>query len=251
MSKRVQYLRDLEVPDDLFVPIKTGKLVDKAMSSMGGVMPGTNLIFVGSPGVGKSTVLMDMLCDIQETGKKVMFISGEMIDKDVKFFCKRFDRFNDLPIVFLSQEVANGGNPKRIIEQELSEGYDVVLLDSWAEIVEAVRGSESGYVSKKGTDSWLLNLMARNNDRQNKEKKPTTFLAVQQVTKNDQFAGSNRLKHMTTGMFHMKFDSSDQTSRYLHFSKNRRGGMMDRFYFDVSGTGGEVQWTGTQPLNME
>ena len=75
----------------------------------------------------------------------------------------------------------------------------------------------------------------------------TAFLIIQQVTKGGEFAGSNRFKHMLTGMGHMKFTEG---SRVLFFSKNRRGGEMNKLFFSLNQKN-HVGWLGTAPLNSE
>jgi len=119
-----------------------------------------------------------------------------------------------------------------VIEDTLVEGWDVVLMDSWAEIIEILRDGVSGYVSSKKLDTYLLNLLETHTQGANNSSRNTSFLVIQQVTKSGQFAGSNRLKHMTTAMFHIRFDRTGR--RYLQYSKNRRGGIADRLYFDLS-----------------
>ena len=52
---------DLNFNQSLFVPLKTNREVDVILSTEGGLMPGTNMVFVGGPGSGKSTVTLDML----------------------------------------------------------------------------------------------------------------------------------------------------------------------------------------------
>ena len=61
-----------------------------------------------------------------------------------------------------------------------------------------------------------------------------------------EFAGSNRFKHMITGMAHMKFVDE---GRAFFFSKNRRGGQMDALFFTLS-TNRNVGWLHTQPMNL-
>jgi len=60
-----------------------------------------------------------------------------------------------------------------------------------------------------------------------------------------EFAGSNRFKHMMTGMAHMKFLDE---GRAFFFSKNRRGGQMDALFFTLN-TNRNVGWLHTQPMN--
>lgn len=223
-------MRDLKFDDNLFKPMKTGRSVDQILSTDGGIMPGTNIMVVGDPGVGKSTVLLDILSDITAKGYKTLFVSGEMNSIDMYGYVKRYPKFGDLDILFLGEHLDN--NPKKVLENTLKEGYDLVLIDSWAEVVEAVKDGEKGYVSAKKMDSWLLNLVETMNKGFNKIKKNTAFLTIQQVTKGGDFAGSNRLKHAATAMFHLKFDRSG--GRYMFYSKNRRGGLNVKQYFDLS-----------------
>ena len=62
---------NLSFDDNLFIPMKTGGRLDPMLSSEGGLMKGTNYAFVGDPGVGKSTVMLDVLADLQAKGAKV------------------------------------------------------------------------------------------------------------------------------------------------------------------------------------
>jgi len=68
---------DISFNKDLFVPMPTGRKIDDLLSSEGGLMKGTNFAFIGDPGVGKTTVILDVLADLQSKGQKVLFISGK------------------------------------------------------------------------------------------------------------------------------------------------------------------------------
>ena len=63
---------DFKFDPQLFVPMKTGTKIDNLLSSEGGVMKGTNVAFVGDPGVGKTTVLLDMLANMQKNGQGIV-----------------------------------------------------------------------------------------------------------------------------------------------------------------------------------
>ena len=67
-------------------------------------------------------------------------------------------------------------------------------------------------------ESWFLGLQDKNKKGENINKYYTTFINIQQVTKQGDFAGSNRLKHMTDAMCHVE-RSKDGLARSLHFSK--------------------------------
>ena len=67
----------------LFEPMATGKPVDKLFTNDGGIPRATNYMVVGDPGVGKSTVTLDILSDLAGAGQKVLFISAEMTRIDL------------------------------------------------------------------------------------------------------------------------------------------------------------------------
>ena len=222
-------MNDVKFDASLFTPIKTGTIVDSILSNDGGIFPGTNSIVVGDPGVGKSTVLLDWISNFQSKGKKVLFISGEMNEIDLHGYAKRFPKFGRVPILFM-QNYAD--NAQEAIEGVLLEGYDVVLIDSWAEVNDLVQ-EENGWTRRKA-ESWLLDLMDVHNKAKNKCNKHTAFICIQQMTKGGDFAGSNRIKHMTTSMAHLKYDGRGRDAlRYIEFTKNRRGDVGDKIFFSL------------------
>ena len=184
---------------------------------------------IGDPGVGKSTVLLDLLANFQAKGKRVLFISGEMNEIDMFGYTKRFPKFGRIPILFMQNYPQN---PQGAIEMSLDQGFDIVLIDSWAEVNDMVQ-EENGWTRKKA-ESWLLDLMDKHNKAGNERNKHTAFINIQQMTKAGDFAGSNRIKHMTTAMAHLKFDGRGRDAqRYMIFSKNRRGDVGDKIYFSL------------------
>ena len=222
-------LQDVKFNDDLFIPIKTKTIVDSVFSTEGGLFPGTNTVVIGDPGVGKSTVLLDWIADMQSQGKKVLFISGEMNDIDMYGYVKRFPKFGKLPILFMQDY---NDCPKQAVEQVLNQGYDIVLMDSWAEVTAMVK-DQMGWARNK-VESWLLDLLEKHNKANNKANKNTAFICIQQMTKAGEFAGSNRIKHMTTAMAALRFDGRGRDAeRYLEFEKNRRGSLGDKIYFSL------------------
>ena len=229
---------DIKFNDDLFIPIKSKTIVDSLLSTEGGVFPGTNTVVIGDPGVGKSTVLLDLLAQYHKDGKKVLFISGEMNEIDMYGYVKRYPSFGQLPIMFMNDYT---DCPKEAVEQVLDQGYDVVLIDSWAEVTALVADQQNW--ARKKVESWLLDLLEKNNKAKNKLNKHTAFICIQQMTKQGEFAGSNRIKHMTTAMAQLRFDGRGyDAERYIEFSKNRRGGVGEKIYFSLS-RGGKVDYS--------
>lgn len=234
---------DLEFNKNLFVPMPTGKKIDSLLSSEGGLMKGCNFAFIGDPGVGKTTVILDILADLQKKGQKVLFISGEMNSIDMHGYVKRFPKFGQVPILFLGDYIEK--DPMVILKSILTEGYDVVMIDSMAEVCTNIVDFHGG--TNKNAESQVLNLLEVHNKGGNKANLNTTFLIIQQVTKAGTFAGSNRFKHMLTGMARMQFVEG---GRCISFSKNRRGGQMDRLFFSVA-TSNNVGWLHTEGINAE
>ena len=239
-------MKDINFDPSLFRPMRSGRVVDAHFSSQKGLMKGTNYAIVGDPGIGKTTVMLDMLADLQRKGKKVLFISGEMNQIDMFGYVKRYPKFGDVPILFMGDYTEE--NNLDVMENILSEGWDVVLIDSMAEVLNAVVDTHKGWMSSKKAETELLNLFERHNLGENDSESNTAFLVIQQVTKGGEFAGSNRFKHMMTGMAHMKWTKDGD--RTFFFSKNRRGGDMSVRMFSLQNRN-RVGWLGTLALGQE
>lgn len=212
---KIQRNNELYFDPKLLVPMKTGNELDVILSTDGGLMPACNLIFVGGPGSGKTTVTLDILADLHNNGQKVLFVSGEMDEIGMYKYGLRLPKINDIPTLFLKNHMDNA---KETLEYVFNEGYDVIAIDSLAEVLDMYK-DQTGETNKKA-ESWLLNLQENHKKGGNKEKRYTSFINIQQVTKGDEFVGSNRLKHMTEGMCHISV-SKDGLERTMKFSKNR------------------------------
>ena len=240
MNLKTVKMSDLSFDPQLFRPMKSGRVIDSHFSSEGGLMKGTNYAIVGDPGIGKTTVMLDMLADLQSKGQKVLFISGEMNQIDMVGYVKRYPKFGQLPILFMGDYCED--NALDVVKTILSEGWDTVLIDSMAEIQNAIVDTTKGWMSGKKAETELLNLFEKHNMGENDNNINTAFLVIQQVTKGGEFAGSNRFKHMMTGMAHMKW--TKEGDRTFFFSKNRRGGDMSVRMFNLS-TPNRIGWMGT------
>ena len=226
-------MKDQTFSDDLFIPMATGKMVDELFSSSGGLPKATNYMVVGDPGVGKSTVTLDILSDLESKGFKVLFISAEMTRIDLHGYVKRYPKFGNVDTMFLGEYLDD--DPKAVIEEVLKPGYDVVLIDSFAEVQDAIK--ETNQMTSTGSEKFIIDTMIRHNLGENGRKVNTAFLVIQQVTKGGVFVGSNRLKHNTTGMLEIRYDKDIEGASYLMFTKNRRGQTNKKLYYSLKETG--------------
>lgn len=242
----IHVLGTLTFPPDMWVPHLTHTPVDALFTPEGGIPKGTNWILVGDPGVGKSTVGMTMLASLTSHGARCLFVSAEMTRVDLAKYVQRFPGLACLQTLFLGEFL--DANPQSILEEALNIGFDVVLIDSFVEVQECLQESQkcSSVVAQK----QLVDLMKSHNLGSNLAGKYSTFLCIQQVTKDGVFLGSNRLKHATTGMLEMRFDEDNPDLTYLEFTKNRRGAIGHRLYFDLR-AGGNLEWQTPDPQSEE
>jgi DNA repair protein RadA/Sms len=235
LNSKLTQISKVKYAKGLFEAHKTNTPLDGLFSIDGGVPKATNWMVVGDPGVGKSTVTLDIIANAKKSGSKVLFISAEMNQVDLYLYVQRYPKFGELDI-FFPQDIADDEDPRKVLEDILNEGYDIVLIDSFVELQETIR--EHARMTRNSSEKWLLDMMYKQNLGQNKGKKYTSFLNIQQVNKGGTFVGSNKLKHMTTGMMEIRFvDERTQDERYVVFSKNRRGHVGKQMFFDLSATG--------------
>ena len=229
--KSLTRLNDLDIDPRMLETMPSGiELIDEFISHEGGVPCSTNIMVIGDPGVGKTSILLDTLSSIEKSGRKCLFISGEMGRKQMFKYTKRFKQFGCVTTLFLSDFLEF--NSKDVVEQVLSKGFDCVLIDSIAEVVDSVR--DDNRWDRKTAESWLVDTCVKNNKGENVEEKFTSFLLIQQVTKAGDFVGSNKLKHMTDAMLEMRKESDrDGGGTYLEFTKNRNGSVNKRLSFSL------------------
>ena len=228
---KVQFtkLDDLNIDSSLFVPMATGTVMDKFISNDGGFLPGTNVMAAGAPGVGKTTVLLDLLSNLHQAGKKVLFISAEMSQIDMARYLQRFPSWGQLPILFLGDYTDQC--PKATVESALNQGWDLVLTDSYTEVNDTIKEACNLTLSK--TEKWFLDLIIHHNKANNNSKTYTTFVTILQLSKGGTFVGSNKLKHMTTSMLHLDWEGGENGNRFMEFSKNRCGAVGKKLYFSI------------------
>lgn len=232
-------MRDVRFDKDLFINFRTRTILDNLLCSYQGLPKGVNYMIIGDPGVGKTTIILDMLANIRKAqpSARILFISAEMNEIDLAIYVERFPKFGDLDILFIEGGFDECGHSWQTVADTLDEGWDIIAIDSFHELQGIVKEEEN--VTNKRAESMLLSLIKQQNKAQNDRGVNTTFLTIQQVTKSGAFVGSNRLKHMITAMMELRLDNPKNiySDRYITFSKHRRGDVGVKLYYNLSTTG--------------
>lgn len=232
-------MRDITFDRGLFINYHTGTVLDELLCSYNGLPKGVNYMIIGDPGVGKTTIILDMLANIGklEPGARILFISAEMNEIDLAIYVQRYPKFNDIDILFIEGGFDESSHCFEKVSNILEQGWDIVAIDSFHELQGVVKEEEN--VTLKKAESMLLSLIKQQNKAHNDRGVNTTFLTIQQVTKTGAFVGSNRLKHMITAMMELRLDNAKNiySNRYIVFSKHRRGDVGVKLYYNLSTTG--------------
>lgn len=221
--------------DDMSFPtfrdFPTDTVFDKVCSDddeLKGFMSGMVVICTGESGVGKSTLLVDVMSKIEEVAKrrldageidkevKGLYISTEMTKTDIYFYKKKMPAIGRLNTILVADYLKHGLK-EMIVKAFESDEYDIVLLDSYQDLVEKMCDTLNWRA--KEAENFLINLMVTA-----AEEKGKCVLAIQHLTKGGEYVGRTFLKHTTTAMLELKFDKAG--ARYAAFSKNRRAGSM-------------------------
>ena len=241
MVRDVVKMKDIQFEKGLFENWMTGKIMDELLCGYKGLPKGVNYMVIGDPGVGKTTIILDLLSDLSMyNSAKVLFVSAEMNEIDLAIYVQRFPKFQNLDILFVEGEFEQEPHSCKTLERLssiLDQGWDVVAIDSFYELQGIIKEEEN--ITLKKAESMLLSLMKQQSKGGNSKSINTTFLTIQQVTKSGAFVGSNRLKHSITAMMELRLENPKNiySDRYAVFTKHRRGDVGVRLYYDLGSTG--------------
>jgi len=224
-------LKDLHIDKRMMEQMESGiPNIDYFFSHEKGIPRASNILVCGSPGVGKTTILLDIVSGIVNRGQRCLFISGEMGRKQMFKYSQRFKQFEMVETLFVSDYL--DFNLKNTIEQAFNIGWDLILVDSLAEIIDGVR-DDNGW-DRKTAESWFVGLCTKHNKGLNISNKYTSFLLIQQMTKSGDTYGSNKLKHLTDAVLFLRRESErDGGSTYMEFEKNRNGNTNNKMTYHL------------------
>ena len=188
----------------------------------GGIVTGSLVLVGGDPGIGKSTLLLQMCKQLAEAGKDVLYVSGEESVKQIKMRADRLGTFQkelfllsetDLDIV---TEVIGRKKP------------EIVIIDSIQTMYREEIGSAPGSVSQvRETTSTLMRLA---------KSLPVSIFIVGHVTKEGVVAGPRVLEHMVDTVLYFEGDGG-ASYRYLRGVKNSFGSTDEIGVFEMRGNG--------------
>jgi predicted ATP-dependent serine protease len=242
-------LRDLNFPPEVFIPLKSGKFVDNVISRKGGTMPATISVTVGEPGSGKTTYLIDKLSGIEEHNpdKKCLYISSEMNPIDNMELAEELPQLMDIEGFYLADYEED---PKTALEEILQEGWDYVIVDSFMDVKDKIKDSDTCRLTATAVETWLIGLLVKHTKGQNELGKYTAFDVIQHITKGGTYAGSTKLKHNTTAMVFLRIDPQTN-ERYMVYTKNRRGDIRKKLYMLLDEENGGLKYNEKKYNNLE
>lgn len=187
----------------------------------GGIVKGSLILLGGDPGIGKSTLLLQM-CQTIKTNSKILYISGEESQKQIKIRAERLNVKNQ-NILFLSE------TNMIEIENTISDtAPDIIIIDSIQTVYSPEIDSTPGSVTQ--IREVTLNLM-----KIAKNKNISTFL-VGHVTKDGAIAGPKILEHMVDCVLYFEGETH-HFHRILRGVKNRFGSTNEIGVFEMCNSG--------------
>ena len=188
----------------------------------GGIVPGSLTLIGGSPGVGKSTLLLKVGANIASSGRNVLYVTGEESEGQVKLRAKRLDAIVDS--LYLLSEIR--------LEQVLLEleqrTYDFLIIDSIQTLYSEAITSAPGSVTQVRQITFELMRIA-------KDRNIAIFI-IGHITKEGSIAGPRVLEHMVDTVLYFEGDSS-QELRILRGFKNRFGATSEIGVFEMRSEG--------------
>lgn len=222
IGAQAMLLRD--IPEDAAARLSTGiGELDRVLG--GGIVEGGLMLLGGDPGIGKSTLLLQVCAHLCAQGKRVLYISGEESAKQVKLRARRLAI--DVPNLYVLAETAMDH-----VEERLKElAPDVAVVDSIQTMYRPEMASAPGSVSQiRECTSLLMRLC--------KESGTAVFL-VGHVTKEGAIAGPRMLEHMVDVVLYFEGDRQ-QEYRLLRAVKNRFGSVNELGVFQMTQEGMRV-----------
>ena len=212
-------LKDIRLSEDERKLTNIGEL-DRVLG--GGIVPGSLVLVGGDPGIGKSTLLLQVCRNLAENGNSVLYISGEESLRQIKLRANRIGTFNE-NLQLLCE--TNLDTVREVMERKKP---DVAIVDSIQTMFDEEIGSAPGSVSQVRESTNVLMQIAKGLG--------ITIFIVGHVTKEGNVAGPRVLEHMVDTVLYFEGDRH-ASYRILRAVKNRFGSTNEIGVFEMQGTG--------------
>nr|WP_315017073.1 DNA repair protein RadA [uncultured Campylobacter sp.] len=188
----------------------------------GGVVEGSLVLIGGSPGIGKSTLLLKIASNFAAQGKKTLYVSGEESASQIKMRAQRLDAVKDG--LFLLTEILL----ENILAEVRKNEYKILVIDSIQTLYSEKIASAPGSVSQVREITFELMRLAKNGN--------ICVFIIGHITKDGSIAGPRILEHMVDVVLYFEGDSSREL-RMLRGFKNRFGSTSEVGIFEMSQNG--------------
>ncbi|RMF18167.1 MAG: DNA repair protein RadA [Alphaproteobacteria bacterium] len=189
----------------------------------GGLVPGSAVLLGGDPGIGKSTLLLQVLARLAAEGRRTVYVSGEESPAQIQMRARRL-KVEKTPVALIA------ATDVRDIITTLKEGQpvDVVVIDSIQTVHVDTLESAPGTVSQVRSAAAELIRHAKASG--------TAIILVGHVTKDGQLAGPRVLEHMVDAVLYFEGERGHEY-RILRSVKNRFGATDEIGVFQMTGGG--------------
>lgn len=188
----------------------------------GGIVPGSLTLVGGDPGIGKSTLLLQVCRKLAELGKEVLYISGEESLTQIKMRADRIGKFSS------GFKLLTEVNLGVIAEVVRSRRPEIVVIDSIQTMFNEEVNAAPGSVSQVRESTGVLMQLAKVEN--------IAILIVGHVTKEGTVAGPRVLEHMVDTVLYFEGDKQD-IYRILRGVKNRFGSTNEIGVFEMDESG--------------
>lgn len=188
----------------------------------GGIVTGSLVLVGGDPGIGKSTLLLQMCQKLSAVGKNVLYVSGEESVKQIKMRADRLGAF-ERELLLLSETDLDV-----VVETVTELKPHIVIIDSIQTMYREEIGSAPGSVGQVRETTGVLMRLAK--------ELAVSIFVVGHVTKEGVVAGPRVLEHMVDTVLYFEGDGS-ASYRFLRGVKNRFGSTNEIGVFEMRGNG--------------
>lgn len=188
----------------------------------GGIVPGSATLLGGDPGIGKSTLLLQVAANVANLGRQVVYVSGEEAADQVRLRAIRLG-LGGAPV-----RLAAATSVRDILTTVGSDAPDLLIIDSIQTMHSDLIEGAPGTVSQVRASAQELVRFAK--------ERGTALVLVGHVTKDGTIAGPRVLEHMVDTVLGFEGERSHQY-RILRAAKNRFGGTDEIGVFAMEGAG--------------